>query len=124
MNRIMRPTTRPTNVEQASTISKEPTITTKPRVITPPVEEVRRVEGVVPQDNNEYNVKARVKEFTVFSSATFKIRDNYYKFECSETREIPEHQEVNMELELQAAFDQVNTMVDDQLVDLKDSLGL
>lgn len=138
MNRIIRPPVKRTTVEEPhvdTSISgvrrkqneiqiNEPYVT-EPYVTTNTASVVDNApnENFLQVEHNEPQVgTTRVKEFTVSSSATHKIKDNYYKFECSQTIEVQGN--VDIDHEMQKAFDSVNTAVDNQLEELRISLGL
>lgn len=65
-----------------------------------------------------YVSKALPTTIKATSSCTIKIRDNFYKIEYSEERTIPSDVEVDMEMERQLLFDDVNTVVDGQAEDI------
>lgn len=68
-----------------------------------------------------YEVKAKTTEISATSRVAIKIRDNFYTIEYSEKRTVPEDIEVNMELERQYLFDDVNGIVDQQIKDILDT---
>lgn len=69
----------------------------------------------------DYTPKALTTKISASSSVTIKIRDNYYKVEFSEEREIPDfcdEGKLDVEKERQALFDAVNAVVDAQAEDI------
>lgn len=74
----------------------------------------------------DYVSKGITKEIKVENNATVKIRDNYYKFSVGETKSFehltPEQlEEVDFTLEREILIDTVNALIDDQILDVKDS---
>ena len=68
--------------------------------------------------SEEYTPKAITTKISAASSVTIKIRDNYYKVEFSEERELPAGEDFNLEAEKDALFDSVNATVDQQAEDI------
>lgn len=66
----------------------------------------------------EYTPKAKTTKISASSSVTIKIRDNYYKVEFSEERELPTGEDFNLTAEKDALFDSVNATVDQQAEDI------
>jgi hypothetical protein len=66
------------------------------------------------------NEKTYTSEFTVENSATVKIKDNYYKFQYSETKTLLPG--TNVEEERKKLIDRVNQTIDTQISELLDSL--
>ena len=63
-----------------------------------------------------YKSKAKVKSISANSSATLKIKDNYFKVEAHEEREFPGNAEdIDMNKEWQFLFDELNSVVDTQI---------
>ena len=57
------------------------------------------------------------------ASTTVKIRDNYFKMEAHEERTIPvDAKNVDMNKEWQFLFDELNTVIDDQVEELYTNL--
>ena len=59
-------------------------------------------------------IKAITTKITATSRVAIKLKDNYYTVEYSEERSVPEFENVNMEEEREALFNDVNTIVDNQ----------
>lgn len=59
-------------------------------------------------------------EYSVENSITVKVKDNYYKFQLSETRTCPEGTDV--EADKTETINRLNTALDDQVADLLESL--
>lgn len=59
-------------------------------------------------------------EYSVENSITVKVKDNYYKFQLSETRTCPEGTDI--EADKTDTINRLNTALDDQVADLLESL--
>lgn len=70
-----------------------------------------------------YQIKGKTTTITVENSMTLKLKDNYYKFSFAETREIPQDQDIQIELERKDLIDTVNKVLDDQLDDILNSFA-
>lgn len=63
-----------------------------------------------------YKSKAKVTTIFANSSATLKIKDNYFKVEAHEEREFPgDAEDIDMNKEWQFLFDELNAVVDTQV---------
>ena len=58
--------------------------------------------------------KAKVTTIKATSRAAIKVKDNFYTVEYSEERTIPDVDDVDMDAERTALWDDVNTTVDNQ----------
>ena len=67
--------------------------------------------------DTNYTSKAITTQIRATSRASVKIKDNFYTFEYSEERTIPEIEGVDLEKERNLLFDDVNYTVDIQLQD-------
>lgn len=65
------------------------------------------------------NEKTYTSEFTVENSATVKLKDNYYKFQYSETKTLLPGADV--EEERTKLINKVNQTIDNQIAELLDS---
>lgn len=65
--------------------------------------------------NNKYISKAIPKEITAVSRASFKVNNNFYTFEYSETRILPQVDTIDIEKERKILWDICNKEVDDQI---------
>lgn len=65
-----------------------------------------------------YESKAIVTTIKASSSCTIKIKDNFYKIEYSEERVLPDGEEVDMDIEREMLFNDVNGIVDSQCEDI------
>lgn len=61
-----------------------------------------------------YESKAKTTEITATSRASIKVRDNFYTVEFSETRSIPDTDDVDLNQERNILWDEVNATVDSQ----------
>lgn len=69
--------------------------------------------------DTKYEAKAVTTQIKATSRIAIKIRDNYYTIEYSEERSIPtDLPTVDIELERQALWDDVNDIVDSQAEDV------
>lgn len=66
-----------------------------------------------------YEAKAKVVEIQAVSRVALKIKDNFYTVEYTEKRSVPDEEDVNIEAERKALWDDVNAVVDDQANDIK-----
>jgi len=57
-------------------------------------------------------------EISATSRSAIKVRDNYYTIEVTEKRTITSTEGINMDKEYKALFDEVNSVVDDQIQDI------
>lgn len=64
-----------------------------------------------------YKQKAVTTKITAVSRCAVKIRDNFYTIEYSEERSVPEV-DVDLDQERKMLWDDVNTVVDDQITDI------
>lgn len=67
---------------------------------------------------SDYSVKAKTTKINAVSRVAIKIKDNYYTVEYSEERSIPDTDDVNLEAERAALFDDVNSVIDSQAEDI------
>lgn len=100
----MRPPVRETNIMPTKDFEVQPTIV---------------------DDTTHTKVSAKeptcyTKEFTIENSVTVKIKDNYYKFQLSETKACNEFADV--EQEKSNLIDEINKRLDAQIEDLFASL--
>ena len=68
-----------------------------------------------------YESKAIITTIKADSKCTVKVKDNYYSIEFTEERSIPESPEVDINLERQLLWDDVNAVVDDQINQILDT---
>lgn len=68
-----------------------------------------------------YEIKGIPTEISATSRVAVKIKDNFYTIEYSEKRLISDIENTDMELERTALFDDVNTIVDNQVKDILNS---
>ena len=61
-----------------------------------------------------YESKAKVTEISATSRVAIKIRDNFYTVEYSEKRSVPDTEDVDMDMERDILWGEVNTTVDNQ----------
>ena len=66
-----------------------------------------------------YESKAKITEIIATSRVSLSIKNNYYTVEYTEKRSIPDEEDVNIEAERKALWDDVNAVVDDQANDIK-----
>lgn len=66
----------------------------------------------------EYKVKAKTKTITATSRASIKVGDSFYTLEFTEERTIPQTSTVNLTLEKDMLWDEVNSQVDKQIEDV------
>lgn len=66
----------------------------------------------------EYKVKAKTKTITATSRASIKVGDSFYTLEFTEERTIPQTSSVNITLEKDILWDEVNSQVDKQIEDV------
>ena len=66
----------------------------------------------------EYKVKATTKTITATSRASIKVGDSFYTLEFTEERTIPQTSNVNITLEKDMLWDEVNSQVDKQIEDV------
>lgn len=66
----------------------------------------------------KYESKAVVTKISATSRIAIKVRDNFYTVEYSEERTIPDIEEIDVEKERIALFDDVNAVVDEQADDI------
>ncbi len=91
-------------------------------------EQVESVNKVVnePKENTPkpsvYLDDFKTKEFTVENSITVKIKDNYYKFQASETKTAPETAtDYDVGVAKKALANKLNEFLDEQIADLLES---
>lgn len=68
-----------------------------------------------------YEIKAKTTEISATSRVAIKIRDNFYTIEYSEKRSVPDVEDVNLEVEREALFEDVNTVVDNEMQNILDT---
>ena len=66
----------------------------------------------------DYVSKAKIKTITATSRASVKVGDNFYTLEFCEERTIPQTPTVNIALEKDMLWDEVNSQVDKQIEDV------
>lgn len=66
-----------------------------------------------------YESKAVVTTIKATSRVALKIRDNYFTIEYSEERSIPEDVDIDIDYERSLLFDDVNSIVDNQMSDIQ-----
>lgn len=71
----------------------------------------------------KYNPKGIPTRIRATSRCAIKIRDNYYTIETEEERSIPEEGSVNMDLEFEALFEELNNVTDKQIQDIIKTFG-
>lgn len=62
-----------------------------------------------------YTSHAVTTKISAISRVAVKIRDNFYTVEFSEERSLPDDPEVNLSMERQLLFDDINALVDNQV---------
>lgn len=62
----------------------------------------------------DYVSKAKTTKIVATSRAAVKIRDNYYTVEYSEERSIPDIEDIDLDAERKALWDDANAIVDEQ----------
>lgn len=67
-----------------------------------------------------YEIKAIPTTMRAQTSATLKIRDNFFKVELQEERVIPDGVEVDMDEEWLALFNEINSVCDIQIKEIMD----
>ena len=65
-----------------------------------------------------YESKATVTKISATSRVAIKVRDNFYTVEYTEERSIPDVEDVDVEQERWALFDDCNRIVDAQCNDI------
>ena len=65
-----------------------------------------------------YESKAKTTKIVATSRAAVKIKDNYYTIEYSEERSVPDIEDVDLSQERKILWDEVNTVVDDQIASI------
>ena len=66
----------------------------------------------------EYKVKAKTKTITATSRASIKVGDSFYTLEFTEERTIPQTSNVNITIEKDMLWNEVNSQVDKQIEDV------
>jgi hypothetical protein len=66
----------------------------------------------------EYIPKAVVTEISATSRVAIKVRDNFYTIEYTEKRAVPDVEGINMDIERDHLFADVNRIVDQQAEDI------
>lgn len=66
----------------------------------------------------EYTSKATITSIKATSRSAIKIKDNYYTVEFTEERTVPDVEDVDLDKERRFLFDDVNTIVDEQVIDI------
>lgn len=67
----------------------------------------------------KYNVVGVPTKISAVSRVSLKIKDNFYTIEASEERTLPiEQDDVDMDKEWEALFDEINSIVDGQAEDI------
>lgn len=69
----------------------------------------------------KYEIKGRTTKILATSRCAIKIKDNYYTLELSEERLMPENEEIDLDKEYKALFDNINAEIDNQMQDVLDS---
>ena len=67
---------------------------------------------------SEYVSKAKIKTITATSRTSVKVGDSFYTLEFTEERTIPQTSTVNITLEKDILWDEVNSQVDKQIEDV------
>lgn len=70
----------------------------------------------------KYEQKAKTKEIHATSRVSLKIGDTFYTLEYSESRLIPDIEDINIDIEKQLLWKDVNNEVDNQAEELTKSL--
>ena len=73
--------------------------------------------------DTKYKSKAITTQIKATSRASVKVRDNFYTVEYQEERTIPDIEGVNLEEEKKLLWNDVNTEVDSQIVDIMQSFA-
>lgn len=66
----------------------------------------------------DYVSKAKTKKISATSRASVKVGDSFYTLEFTEERTIPQTSNVNITLEKDILWDEVNSQVDKQIEDV------
>lgn len=66
----------------------------------------------------EYIPKAVVTEISATSRVAIKVRDNFYTIEYTEKRAVPDVEGIDMDIERDCLFTDVNNIVDRQAEDI------
>lgn len=66
----------------------------------------------------DYVSKAKTKTIAATSRASVKVGDSFYTLEFTEERTIPQTSNVNITLEKDILWDEVNSQVDKQIEDV------
>lgn len=67
---------------------------------------------------SDYISKAKTKTIKATSRASVKVNDSFYTLEYCEERTIPQTSNVNIQLEKDLLWDEVNAQVDKQIEDV------
>lgn len=67
---------------------------------------------------SDYISKAKTKTIKATSRASVKVNDSFYTLEYTEERTIPQTSNVNIQLEKDLLWDEVNSQVDKQIEDV------
>lgn len=67
---------------------------------------------------SDYITKAETKTIKATSRASIKVNDSFYTLEYCEERTIPQTSNVNIQLEKDLLWDEVNAQVDKQIEDV------
>lgn len=65
-----------------------------------------------------YESKAKITKITATSRVAVKVKDNYYTIEYAEERAIPDVDTVDIDIERELLFDDINKLVDSQISDI------
>ena len=68
-----------------------------------------------------YESKAKVTTIKATSRVSLKIKDNFFTIEYSEERTVPDTNDVDLEKEREILFQDVNTIVDNQMIEIQDT---
>lgn len=71
------------------------------------------------ENKKEITIKGETVRIVANSKNTVKIGDNFFSIEATEERTIPTNQIVDMKAEWDDIFNSVNTVVDDQIINVK-----
>lgn len=66
----------------------------------------------------QYKPKGIPTRIKAVSRCAIKIRDNFYTIETEEERSLPEEGSVNIELEFETLFNELNNITDAQIQDI------
>lgn len=67
---------------------------------------------------SDYTSKAKIKTIKATSRASVKVGDSFYTLEYCEERTMPQTSNINIQLEKDLLWDEVNAQVDKQIEDV------